>query len=326
MNKTKFRTNLDTPKRRIQALMTQPENSICADCHHKDPRWASSNLGVFLCMDCSANHRGLGTHISFVRSCTLDLWTEEQVDFMNQIGNKISNEYYEANLPQNFQRPTSTNQVELSNFIRKKYELKFWADQSSSPPNQKNQNKRVIPPADQFSQKNQVQAKFNRVKSDQANSNQMNTIQSNTNQMKTVQSNTNQMNAVPEITNQMKTVQSNANQMRTVQSNTNQMNTVPEITNQMNVVQSNTNQMNAAQPNTKQTSRTRSNTHVTMRSQIVDPFDLWFKSEQKLPEPVSKQPEPDLMAELGGYDVQRKTTRENPPKTNINEDWFSILN
>lgn len=29
-----------------------------------DPRWASTNLGCFLCIRCSGIHRGLGVHIS----------------------------------------------------------------------------------------------------------------------------------------------------------------------------------------------------------------------------------------------------------------------
>jgi hypothetical protein len=44
-----------------------------------DPRWASWNLGVFLCIRCSGIHRGMGTHISKVKSVDLDVWTPEQM-------------------------------------------------------------------------------------------------------------------------------------------------------------------------------------------------------------------------------------------------------
>lgn len=42
-------------------------------------RWASWNIGVFLCIRCGGLHRKLGTHISRVKSVTLDSWTEEEV-------------------------------------------------------------------------------------------------------------------------------------------------------------------------------------------------------------------------------------------------------
>lgn len=37
-------------------------------------------LGVFLCMRCATIHRKLGTHISKVKSLSMDSWSNEQVD------------------------------------------------------------------------------------------------------------------------------------------------------------------------------------------------------------------------------------------------------
>lgn len=39
-----------------------------------DPDWASLNLGVLICIECSGIHRNLGSHISRVRSLDLDEW------------------------------------------------------------------------------------------------------------------------------------------------------------------------------------------------------------------------------------------------------------
>jgi Arf-GAP with GTPase, ANK repeat and PH domain-containing protein 1/3/4/5/6/9/11 len=39
-----------------------------------DPDWASLNLGVLVCIECSGIHRNLGSHISRVRSLDLDEW------------------------------------------------------------------------------------------------------------------------------------------------------------------------------------------------------------------------------------------------------------
>jgi hypothetical protein len=100
--------------RTLRELVKRPENRVCADCKHNgmsmslffyrsactsaplDPRWASWNMcvfpwpflsalhvcisGVFLCIRCSGIHRGMGTHISKVKSIDLDAWTPEQMD------------------------------------------------------------------------------------------------------------------------------------------------------------------------------------------------------------------------------------------------------
>ena len=43
------------------------------------PDWASINLGILVCIECSGIHRSLGVHVSKVRSLTLDKWEEQTV-------------------------------------------------------------------------------------------------------------------------------------------------------------------------------------------------------------------------------------------------------
>ncbi|RHN42752.1 putative Arf GTPase activating protein [Medicago truncatula] len=55
-----------TGKRRLKDLLVQKDNRFCADCSAPDPKWASANIGVFVCLKCCGVHRSLGTHISKV--------------------------------------------------------------------------------------------------------------------------------------------------------------------------------------------------------------------------------------------------------------------
>lgn len=114
-------------KRILEGLLKLPENRECADCKAKGPRWASVNLGIFICMQCSGIHRSLGVHISKVRSATLDTWLPEQVEFIRSMGNEKSNSYWEAELPPNYDR------VGIENFIRAKYEDKRWVSKDGKP-------------------------------------------------------------------------------------------------------------------------------------------------------------------------------------------------
>jgi hypothetical protein len=50
-----------------------------------------SNSGVFLCIRCSGIHRGMGTHISKVKSVDLDMWTPEQMEVLVQ--SRVSSGY-----------------------------------------------------------------------------------------------------------------------------------------------------------------------------------------------------------------------------------------
>ena len=67
-------------------LKALPGNDRCIDCGRISPEWASVTLAVFMCLDCSGQHRSLGTHISFVRSVKMDSWTPAQIESMRKGG------------------------------------------------------------------------------------------------------------------------------------------------------------------------------------------------------------------------------------------------
>ncbi|XP_034407560.1 stromal membrane-associated protein 1 isoform X2 [Cyclopterus lumpus] len=106
----------------LSKLLREADNKHCADCDAKGPRWASWNLGVFMCIRCAGIHRNLGVHISRVKSVNLDQWTPEQIQSMVDMGNNRAKRLYEDHLPENFRRPQTDQAVEV--FIRDKYERK----------------------------------------------------------------------------------------------------------------------------------------------------------------------------------------------------------
>ncbi|ERL93659.1 hypothetical protein D910_10947, partial [Dendroctonus ponderosae] len=116
----------------LNALLRDEDNKYCVDCDSKGPRWASWNIGVFLCIRCAGIHRNLGVHISKVKSVNLDAWTPEQVVSLQQMGNSRARAVYEANLPDNFRRPQ--NDTNLETFIRAKYEHKKYIAREWVPP------------------------------------------------------------------------------------------------------------------------------------------------------------------------------------------------
>ena len=82
--------------RNAMQLIEIPGNELCADCNAEGPQWASINFGVTLCIECGGIHRGLGVHVSKVRSITLDTWEPEILKVMAELGNSIVNRILEA--------------------------------------------------------------------------------------------------------------------------------------------------------------------------------------------------------------------------------------
>ncbi|XP_042037660.1 ADP-ribosylation factor GTPase-activating protein AGD12-like [Salvia splendens] len=111
-------------KRRLKDLLSQSDNRVCADCSAPDPKWASSNIGVFLCLKCCGVHRSLGANISKVLSVTLDEWNEEDIEAVIEVGgNASANSIYESYLPEGVSKPAhDAGHEERTQFIKSKYE------------------------------------------------------------------------------------------------------------------------------------------------------------------------------------------------------------
>ena len=98
-------------------------NDTCADCGKPEPDWASLNLGIVVCIECSGIHRKLGSHVTKVRSLSLDTWTEVNVRILELLGNERVNSVLEEDLEYTTTTkpgPTATRR-EKEKYIEEKY-------------------------------------------------------------------------------------------------------------------------------------------------------------------------------------------------------------
>ncbi|XP_077146482.1 arf-GAP with coiled-coil, ANK repeat and PH domain-containing protein 2 isoform X2 [Ranitomeya variabilis] len=116
----------------LQRVQCIPGNTKCCDCGLPDPRWASINLGITLCIECSGIHRSLGVHFSKVRSLTLDTWEPELLKLMCELGNDVINSIYEARVDaMGIKKPQNGCQrQEKEAYIKAKYVEKKFVDNS----------------------------------------------------------------------------------------------------------------------------------------------------------------------------------------------------
>jgi hypothetical protein len=79
-------------------LLQEMDNRFCIDCDAVNPDWASIGFGTFLCLSCAGRHRSFGTHVTLVRSVTMDDWSQEQLSHLISGGNRLFKDYLSQEL------------------------------------------------------------------------------------------------------------------------------------------------------------------------------------------------------------------------------------
>ncbi|CAL9733161.1 ADP-ribosylation factor GTPase-activating protein effector protein 1 [Monosporozyma unispora] len=136
-NELKFQSNNNKLLLKVQQL--EIENLKCCDCQSmENVDWISINLLCVLCIKCSGVHRSLGSHISKIRSLTLDKFNDNmELLYLieNYTSNKFINEIYESNLGSNLKVTPNCNDLQRLNFISQKYKDKLFVKKPINNPN-----------------------------------------------------------------------------------------------------------------------------------------------------------------------------------------------
>lgn len=124
-----------TEKQLIDIVNNHNNLNRCGECGSDYPTWASWNLGLLLCGKCANCHKKVlasggpgGQPISKVKSLTLEVWTESQLDCLRSIGNRAARQKWNPKkVP--FPYDDGVDDTPIEKYLKEKYiEGKFRYD------------------------------------------------------------------------------------------------------------------------------------------------------------------------------------------------------
>ena len=122
----------DNPSKLLEQIRNNDQgNAYCADCGSNiKVEWVSLNLGILLCIECGGIHRSLGTHVSKIRSLTLDIYsfTNDIVELLMLVGNRVSNMIWEAKLDRSLKPTSGSSREQRLKFITTKYVERLYVE------------------------------------------------------------------------------------------------------------------------------------------------------------------------------------------------------
>lgn len=122
------RHSKNTEKQLIAIINDSNNLNKCGECGSDYPTWALWNLGMLLCGKCANCHKKVlssggrrGEPISRVKSLTLDVWSDSQIDSLRRKGNRAAQKEWN---PKRVPFPyDDADEIHIDTYLRKKYVL-----------------------------------------------------------------------------------------------------------------------------------------------------------------------------------------------------------